>query len=731
VLAALALVPARPAAAQEDGGPVERVLLLSLPTLQWADLEDRDLPHLEGLLDASAVGDLSVRGVGRTTSPGDGYTTVGAGTRARGSGLDELAFEPGEHFGPFPAEQIYRRRMGASPDGARVFSLAAPAVRARNDVLRFDAEIGALATALEDEGVHRAVVANADGGSDLEHRPGREAASALMSPDGTLPGGRVGEVLTEDDPDAPFGLRLDPAAVTAAFDEAWRPRSVVLVEASDLVRLDEYRRLTSDEHRSVLVAEALRRTDDLVGRLLERVDPDRDAVVAVGPYHSRGGVHLTVAGLRAPGVEPGLLRSASTRRPGFVTLVDVAPTVLDLLGVERPSSMEGRRFEATATDLDAAGRRDLLVEANEAALFRDRMVSPATVVFIVASIVLWLLVIATLALPRLRQGVEMASLAVLAFLPVTHLAGLLPFYRWGAGPYWLFVIGLAAVAGVGFLLVGRRTGVDPLLVALGAVLALLLVDVIVGAPLQLNTVYGYSPTVAGRFAGFGNLAFAQLAAAAILLAGLLAARIGGRRGALAGVAVVLVALVADGSPFWGSDVGGALTLVPAGGLTVTMLLGWRLSARSAVLWCAGALAVVLLFGAADLARPPESRTHLGRLLERIADDGFGAFETVVLRKLEANLSVLTRSIWTLMVPAVFAFVALLVWRAPGRLRQIQEGRPELRAALIGFAVAAVLGFALNDSGIAVPGLMLGVMGASLAFLVASVDVNDPASYPRR
>jgi NAD/NADP transhydrogenase beta subunit len=32
-------------------------------------------------------------------------------------------------------------------------------------------------------------------------------------------------------------------------------------------------------------------------------------------------------------------------------------------------------------------------------------------------------------------------------------------------------------------------------------------------------------------------------------------------------------------------------------------------------------------------------------------------------------------------------------------------------------VAGVLGFALNDSGIAVPGMMLGVVGASLAYLL--------------
>ena len=91
--------------------------------------------------------------------------------------------------------------------------------------------------------------------------------------------------------------------------------------------------------------EALRSTDAIVARLLESVDPSRDSVLVVAPYHSEAAVHLTVAGMRGPGIEPGLLRSGSTRRAGLVTLVDIAPTILDLAGVERPT-----RWRAVASN---------------------------------------------------------------------------------------------------------------------------------------------------------------------------------------------------------------------------------------------------------------------------------------------------------------------------------------------------------------------------------------------
>lgn len=735
LMAAAALLPGV-ASAQGADGAVDRVLVLSLPTLAPEELDSDDHPNLVGLLDRSAVATLSTRGVSRITSPGDGYATLGAGARAEGlRDVDGLTFGVEEPFAGEPAGTVFGRRTGVDP-GDGIVSLGFPAVARHNQGLRFDAEVGALGAALDGAGVSRAVIGNADlgaeGADEVDVRYGRQAAMAMVDSGGRVAEGRIGADLLTDDPNAPYGVRLDVGAVGRTFLDAWRPQSVVLVEASDLARSDAYRELASASQEIELRAAALAATDELVGRLLASVDPTRDAVVVVGPYHQDGRVHLTLGALAAPGVEPGLLRTASTRRSGYVTLVDVAPTVLDLLGVELPSAMEGRPFERGDAGGDAAARRTLLADIDAAAQFRDKRVPPATVVFILLHVVLWILAVVALATDRrwLSWAVALGALGVLGFLPATYLAGLLPFERWGGGAFWLFVLGGGVVIGALATALGRGGPLDPLLLALAAVAGLLVVDVVVGAPLQVNSVYGYSPTVAGRFAGLGNLAFAQLASASILLAGLVAQRIGGRRGAWTGIAILAVALVVDGAPWWGSDVGGVLTLVAAAGLTSILLLGLRVRARTVVLLGGASVAAALVAGAVDMARPAESRTHLGRLIERIGDEGWSAFQTVVLRKLEANLEVLTSSIWTLMVPVAFAFVAYLVWRAPSYLRPVREERG-LRAALAGFAVAATLGFALNDSGIAVPGVMLGVVNASLVYLVvrAGTPPDDEEAAP--
>ena len=60
------------------------------------------------------------------------------------------------------------------------------------------------------------------------------------------------------------------------------------------------------------------------------------------------------------------MRSATTQRAGIVSLVDVAPTILDLFEIQAPTSMEGRPFEVVADGASLDERTDHLVAVNAA-----------------------------------------------------------------------------------------------------------------------------------------------------------------------------------------------------------------------------------------------------------------------------------------------------------------------------------------------------------------------------
>jgi len=728
----LALVCAGPSAlaASAEGsadaplGRAESVLIFSIPTLAWADVNAKATPHLDALLSESVIADLSVRSVTRDTSATDAYTTLNAGTRAEGAPEGMLAFLSPEGT----LAQQFAVQTAKLPATGEVFNLGLVPILKINEPLLYGAEVGALGTALSQGGVARSLIANGDHSAapgQITYR--REASLGLMDDQGIIDSGEVGRRLLEDDDEYPFGVRYNNEEVSDSVESFLVPNSVVLVEASDMVRAAEAQLLATAAQQGVIRSQAITHSDELLGLLLKKVDLSKTAVLVVAPNAADDGSSLTVVGVRAPQVSAGLLSSGTTRRAGFVQTVDLAPSIASLLGVAIPSSMEGTLMERKGAGGTYEQRTKMLVSENEAAIFRDSVVGPASTLFVLVQLLLWVLAIVTFSRSStgLRKGVEIATLGVLAYLPITYLAGIFPFEQWGSAAFWAFVILGSAIVASAIYALTQRFLVDPLLATLGSILVLLSVDIVIGGPLQFNTVFGYTPTVAGRFNGMGNPAFSMFAASAIMASALIAYRVAGRRGIWLGIALLGWAVLLDGAPFWGADVGGALAMIPSAGVTAWMLLGLKVRARTAALWGAISVLAVIGLGALDLTRPPAERTHLGRLLADIGTNGYEALNTVVLRKLDANFSVLSSSVWTLMLPLVFAFIAYLFWKSPWRLQTIAERIPQERAAVAGLITAMVLGFALNDSGIAVPGIMLGVISASLIHLMLRVDDDLP------
>jgi hypothetical protein len=715
-----------------------RILIISTPGVGWSSINETDTPNLWRLFRGAAVGNLTARTIGRPDLT-SGYLTLGAGNRAAASRttLDGAGMEPSEPFGAVTARDAFALDTGRDQDHG-VLQVGIEPILAANASAKTDVVIGRLGDDLGRASRSRAVIGNGDG--DYPDQPPllkRYVVNALMGSGGVVPAGAVGPDLLEAHPAAPFGIRDDNAAFVDAFRSVWTENAVVLVEGSDLVRADAFGLLATPKQAHSSLRRALHRTDDLVGRLLDLVDLERDAVVVVSPTRARGTV-LSAVAVHAPGVPAGLVTSASTRRPGVVLLGDVAPTVLALAGLPRDDKMGGSRFTVSAPS-PLTTRVDGLRDSNSAAVFRDRVRGPVTVGYAVFLALLLgaaasALVTGALAKRRSRSwahGLIVAALAVLAYVPAVFLARLFPLHDQGTFVYWLFLLGASILLALVALLFTRRDPHEALMVLLGVIVAVLVLDVLTGARLQLSSAFGYSATVGIRVAGYGNVAYAMLGAAAILGGGLLAHRVGGRRGALLASLVMLMALVADVAPFWGSDVGGVLSLVPAFGVTAAILFGIRvhLSWRIAVIATSVTAIVLAILTAFDLSRPADSRTHLGRLAQQVIDEGITPFTDTIHRKLDANLATWSASEWRLVfVPAV-AFLVYVALRQRPRVHAVLREIPELRASSVGLAVLALLGYAFNDSGVMVPAAVLSVASASLVVLLVTAHPTDPAVGP--
>jgi hypothetical protein len=728
----VALATAGVARATKNEANVRRVLIVSYPATTWERVRETKPPALLGLLRRGAVASMSLRTIGPTTTAAEAYVSVSTGNRG---GIDELtgglALPPQASFEGDTAEQVFERRCGCRARNAAVLQLGMPQITKRNDGYLYGAEPGAMGTALREARHPTAVVANADQefGTviDSVHR---EAALAMVDEQGRVPFGSVAPTLVRKDPTAPFGVRMDEEATAGAVHAAWKGADVVLLEMSDLSRVEAYTTLASDAAIEAERAVAMKRADELLERVLRDVDLARDLVIVFGPTGPRPGAQLSIAAIAGAGVEPGLARSPTTRRAGFVTLSDIAPTVLDAYGIDLPDSMAGTAISSAGGHPPDDRTFAALEYDNVVARFRDRATGPTSATFVIFQVVTYgLAALALLRWRRLRPWVSFFALITLAQPSLAFLSRLVPYEKLTVPGYVVvFFIAGAALAGVARS-VGRALGhrmprAEPLLapvLLIGFTLVVLLVDVVLGSPLQINTVFGYSPTIAGRFAGWGNLAFALAGSTSIVVAtGIWGAGVlEGRARRLTGVAAAILAVVviADGLPSFGSDVGGVMALVPASTIVVLLLSGRRVDWKRLVAIGVGTAALLAIFATIDLARPEDERTHLGRIAAKVVDADSGGVSTVIQRKLKSNWDILTSSIWTWVIPFAIAFLSLLVWRRTGLMRALEDRVPGLRACLIGALVAGFLGFALNDSGVAVPAMMLAVVLPYVTYLV--------------
>ena len=219
----------------------------------------------------------------------------------------------------------------------------------------------------------------------------------------------------------------------------------------------------------------------------------------------------------------------------------------------------------------------------------------------------------------------------------------------------------------------------------------------------------------------------MLAAAGLLVTAALV-HYGTRRqeAVLAGGLLLALVVVVDGAPSLGGDVGGIVSLVPVFAVVLVALSGRRLRPRTVLLIGVVTLALLAVATGIDLVRPPEARTHLGRWVSDVADDGLGTVWDTFSRKQSANLRFLQTSIWAWMVPVTAGFLGSVLWTRRRRAAVLPPGSP-IAIGVVGTLVGAVVGFLANDSGPIVVGLFFSVVLPFVLLLALDEPVSPGAA----
>jgi hypothetical protein len=382
----------------------------------------------------------------------------------------------------------------------------------------------------------------------------------------------------------------------------------------------------------------------------------------------------------------GNLTSDSTRTDGYVLSTDVAPTILRQFGIPVPSAMSGQPIRSEGS-VDAA--------AIESLVARMDVISPRRGPVIGLNVVIWLvalLLVALLSRGRLaRPAVRIAGLAVI-YLPLVLLLGAA--LESGETTERLLVALLSPLLAAATLAALR--GYRALAFASALTVLAYAVDAIAGSPLTSLSLLGPNPGLGVRFYGIGNELEALLAV--LVVAGTGAALTGFARNASARAAALTFVVAGLGAALvfaagrFGADVGAAIVF-PVGAVVAAVLVAGR-GRRTAVLAVVAApFAVLALLALIDLLSG--ANAHLTRSV--LDAGGLNDLADVAQRRLQLSAHSFSRPVLLAFLP-LLAAVAALAYVKRDRLRGWLEGRPAMRAGLLGALAATVIGTLANDSG---------------------------------
>lgn len=723
-----------PAEVEEENYP--RVILITLDKITYKDLLSFSGPFLSSLLEKSGVALMNVNTAGGGTE--SSYLTIGSGARLTANWTARRAFNRNESWQGEGAEALYRRHSGSSaaPPGD-VLHLYNGVLRRLNEQLPYPAMVGALGEALSRSGRGVAVLGNADGDN-----PNRQIVTIAMNNEGAVAYGDVGTSLLRENELAPFGKECDSLAYLKAFGPLWEKASLIVVEWGDTSRINDYLAHLPFERRAELLRASLDELDKFLLGIQPYLSQGTKLLLMSPSLPNLGGERLApVIYYDLDSSGQGLIVSATTRRPGLITNIDIAPTVLSLLGVEKPVFL----FGAPLAIIPVENHLEKLANLSERILniYNQR---PAVIKgYLLAQIVLLVGALGGLFF-RIKQ-VEVLRpglFALLFFPPAALLAPAFSGYPFSS----LYANALLLVA-LTVVLTLFAYFLFPDLTAFFAFtgllnFSLLTADLFRGAPWLSSSFLGYDPVGGARFYGIGNEYMGILVSSFILGFGSLlvlclkAAKTAAeeeKQNAAAWIRTAVVCLLwafivssflilfLMASPVYGTNFGGAVTAGIALAVTVSCLLSllkqegytllpfslgraktaknifsFPLSQKLLLLVFFMLVTGVLLYFLND-SGSDAAVSHLGRTLELVRSDGLQELWNVVLRKMQMNMKLLRYSLWSRVLFILIFLITALYFYPVGLTKKIFEDKPGFKASLGGIIAGSFTAFLVNDSGV--------------------------------
>ncbi len=625
--------------------------------------------------------------------------------------LDQLSLQEVSHFGDSELIDLLdnsaQALMNVRTDKGIESQYTYQAFGAGSRGEEYGAIPGLLGQTLKDYNLKAALYGNTDYGIEEN----REAVTIIMDENGQIDYGDISKDMLLQDLDFPGGWRTDYRQLSQAFRQGYAEYEVIVLEVGDIARIKRAVSLQeiNTENMESLINQTLLRVSSLISEIRETIKEEEDQLMIVAPTPdqvSEYAAKLTWVSLSGQN-DVGILSTATTRRPGLVTISDLAPTILSYFQISSPPEIIGRPIYAVDNIHGGIGRLlQLQVRIQRTSEWRPWYIKAFILIQIIILILAtmtffarkyaighWWKIITTLIL-----GVILIPLTFLIFSPY-----LIPDF----GAYLVFFV---AIIGIFTWLAKHylRPPIFQIVFITVVTVLLILIDIIRKSPWMSSSLLGYCPVIGARYYGIGNEFMGILIGGTLLgWTGLLdyVGWLKERRLVLTPL-VFLGVTILIGIPALGANFGGTVTALAAFGFTYVLM--FERSRRFKII-LVSLLAIILFLSIiiiSDTYSWTGERSHLGQTIHLLKDQGISALYAIISRKLSMNLKLLRWTIWTRVLLTFIAVLALLFKRPKGYLQALISDHPNFTLGFMGVILGSVITMMVNDSGVVAAATLL-------------------------
>lgn len=673
--------------------------MVIIDRISLSDLIEAPVPNIDRLIKENGSIGVMNTNTGGAKTPENCSLTVSSGTRGRAPS-EIKGINSWEEYMDNSGDILFYQMSGTVLDNSSIGILNLQEIISSNTSLHYKVVPGALGESLKNAGLKSAAIGNAD--TVFGHR--RHSALIAMNADGTIPSGDISLNCLTKDFMFPYALRTDYEKIFNIFKVQLQNNDFIVIETGDTSRLEDYKSLLKPNIYKKHKQNALMRSDELIGKIIQCIDLEKDLLIIASITPSiemiQKGNNLTPIILAGKNFGKGILTSTTTRRKGLITNIDIPSLIAFYFNITPHPTVMGGRLSSIFSD-NSLEVKQLESKSLSNYIFRPIIIKTyigvQIVIFLTA---LYFLLIRKNPFPNFIIIILKNLMWIIASLPLA----LLLISPLSTSSLYIFIIYLFLITAVITLIAHiPPQKKDTFLIINTLTFLFLILDILAGSPLMKTSVLGYCPIIGGRFYGIGNEYMGILIGSLITGTTLFIDRFKTEYKIIPLIITAvfyLFTVYIMASPVLGANVGGTITAALALFITYLKISGKKITTKEYIYGALFTTCILLLLVYFDITRVENAQSHVGKTVELIKNNGIFVIKDTILRKLSANIRIFKYTVWTRIL-VVFVITFASIFYKPGDyLKSLFKKQPCTVMGWSGCLIASLAALVFNDSGVA-------------------------------